>query len=208
LSYGDILVDSANYQQLVSLPDDVAAIISVKKNEDVSHGGAVFFNDRFELTDLREKPKPGEPTSPWYNAGVYAFRPNIFEYTSRLKPSPRGEYELTDAIRELGERIAIDDFGTGFSSLGYLAKLPVDTLKIDRSFVSEMTASQGGLALVSTIINLAHSLKLNVVAEGVETEEQTRLLRLLNCDEMQGFLFSKPVPVEVFETRFLGGPCG
>ena len=101
LSYGDILVDSTNYQQLISLPDDVAAIISVKKNEDVSHGGAVFFNQKFELTDLREKPKPGEPTSPWYNAGVYAFRPNIFEYTSRLKPSPRGEYELTDAIREL-----------------------------------------------------------------------------------------------------------
>jgi diguanylate cyclase (GGDEF)-like protein len=109
------------------------------------------------------------------------------------------------AIRELGVRIAIDDFGTGFSSLGYLAKLPVDTLKIDRSFVSEMTASQGGLALVSTIINLAHSLKLNVVAEGVETEEQSRLLRLLNCDQMQGFLFSKPVPVDVFEARFLEG---
>ena len=101
LSYGDILVDSANYQRLVSLPDDVAAIVSVKKNEDVSQGGAVFFNEKFELTDLREKPKPGEPTSPWYNAGVYAFRPNIFEYTARLQPSPRGEYELTDAIREL-----------------------------------------------------------------------------------------------------------
>ncbi|HUG98099.1 MAG TPA: EAL domain-containing protein, partial [Gammaproteobacteria bacterium] len=98
------------------------------------------------------------------------------------------------AIRALGVTIAIDDFGTGFSSLSYLAKLPVDTLKIDRSFVTDMTAGPEGLALVSTIINLAHSLKLKVVAEGVETEEQSRLLRLLNCDEMQGYLFSKPVP--------------
>jgi len=103
LSYGDIMVDPANYHQLVSLPDDVAAIVSVKHNEDVSKGGAVFVNEKFELTDLREKPKPGEPTSPWYNAGIYAFRPNIFEYTARLQPSPRGEYELTDAIRELAQ---------------------------------------------------------------------------------------------------------
>ena len=86
------------------------------------------------------------------------------------------------AIRALGVRIAIDDFGTGFSSLGYLSRLPVDILKIDRSFVMDMTASQAGLALVSTIITLAHSLKLVVVAEGVETEEQSRLLRLMNCD--------------------------
>src|SRR5580765_5486638 len=107
------------------------------------------------------------------------------------------------AIRALGVTIAIDDFGTGFSSLSYLAKLPVDTLKIDRSFVIDMTASAEGLALVSTIINLAHSLKLKVVAEGVETEEQSRLLRLLNCDDMQGFLFSKPVPGEIFETKYL-----
>ena len=108
-----------------------------------------------------------------------------------------------EAIRAMGVRIAIDDFGTGFSSLSYLAKLPVDTLKIDRSFVIDMTAAQEGLALVSTIISLAHSLKLNVVAEGVETEEQSRLLRLLACDEMQGYLFSKPVPGEIFETTFL-----
>jgi diguanylate cyclase (GGDEF)-like protein/PAS domain S-box-containing protein len=110
------------------------------------------------------------------------------------------------AIRALGVTIAIDDFGTGFSSLSYLAKLPVNTLKIDRSFVIDMTAGPEGLALVSTIINLAHSLKLKVVAEGVETEEQSRLLHLVNCDEIQGFLFSKPVPAEIFETKFLAVP--
>jgi dTDP-glucose pyrophosphorylase len=101
LSYGDILVDAANYATLVSPPDDVEAIISVKRNEDVSKGGAVFVNDRFEMTDLREKPQPGEPTSPWYNAGIYAFRASIFDFTSKLQRSPRGEFELTDAIRDL-----------------------------------------------------------------------------------------------------------
>jgi EAL domain-containing protein (putative c-di-GMP-specific phosphodiesterase class I) len=110
------------------------------------------------------------------------------------------------AIRAMGVTIAIDDFGTGFSSLSYLSKLPVDTLKIDRSFVIDMTAGPEGLSLVSTIITLAHALKLKVVAEGVETEEQQRLLRLVNCDEMQGYLFSKPVPVEIFEAKFLAPP--
>ena len=107
------------------------------------------------------------------------------------------------AIRAMGVRIAVDDFGTGFSSLSYLSKLPLDTLKIDRSFIVDMTSGSEGLALVSTVINLAHSLKLNVVAEGVETEEQSRLLRLLSCDEMQGNLFSKPMPRELFETEYL-----
>jgi len=86
--------------------------------------------------------------------------------------------------------------------------LPVDSLKIDRSFVIDMTVTPQGLALVSTIINLAHALKLKVVAEGVETEEQARLLRLLNCDEMQGYLFSKPIPSQEFERLFLIQPAG
>ncbi|HTD28381.1 MAG TPA: EAL domain-containing protein, partial [Xanthomonadaceae bacterium] len=108
-----------------------------------------------------------------------------------------------NVIRALGVSIAIDDFGTGFSSLGYLAKLPVDTLKIDRSFVIGMTESAQGLSLVSTIIGLAHSMNLKVVGEGVETEEQARQLRVLQCDQMQGYLFSKPVPAEIFEAKFL-----
>ena len=106
------------------------------------------------------------------------------------------------SIRAMGITFAIDDFGTGFSSLSYLAKLPVDTLKIDRAFVIEMDTPEGQ-ALVSTIINLAHALNLRVVAEGVETEQQMRQLLSLNCDEMQGFLFSKPVPADIFEARFL-----
>jgi UDP-N-acetylglucosamine diphosphorylase / glucose-1-phosphate thymidylyltransferase / UDP-N-acetylgalactosamine diphosphorylase / glucosamine-1-phosphate N-acetyltransferase / galactosamine-1-phosphate N-acetyltransferase len=101
LSYGDILISPQNYKRLVDLPDDCEAIITVTRSEDVSKGGAVFVNKLMELVDLREKPMPGEPTSPWYNAGLYAFRPGIFEFISKLKPSSRGEYELTDAIRDL-----------------------------------------------------------------------------------------------------------
>jgi dTDP-glucose pyrophosphorylase len=101
LSYGDILISPINYKRVVDLPDDCEAIITVTRGEDVSKGGAVFVSEQMELVDLREKPKPGEPTSPWYNAGLYAFRPSIFEFIARVRPSPRGEYELTDAIRDL-----------------------------------------------------------------------------------------------------------
>ncbi|HEX4631326.1 MAG TPA: sugar phosphate nucleotidyltransferase [Chthoniobacterales bacterium] len=101
LSYGDILVAAQNYKRISHALVDSEAVISVKRSDDVSQGGAVFVNSRFELVDLREKPKPGEPTSPWYNTGIYAFRPSIFEFIEKLEPSPRGEYELTDAVRNL-----------------------------------------------------------------------------------------------------------
>lgn len=103
LSYGDILIAPENYRRLAAL-GSAEALVSVKHNPgEIAQGGAVFVNERFELTDLREKPKPGEPTSPWYNAGVYTFRPSIFTFTARLEKSPRGEYELTDAIRALAQ---------------------------------------------------------------------------------------------------------
>ena len=98
------------------------------------------------------------------------------------------------AVRDMGLDIAIDDFGTGYSSLGYLSKLPVHSLKIDRSFIIAMGDDPDTMTLVSTIISLAHSLRLKVCAEGVETEEQAKFLRLLRCDEMQGYLISRPVP--------------
>jgi diguanylate cyclase (GGDEF)-like protein/PAS domain S-box-containing protein len=106
-------------------------------------------------------------------------------------------------VRERGITIAIDDFGTGYSSLSYLAKLPIDTLKIDRSFILDLAGGAAGVSLVSTIINLAHSLELNVVAEGVETAEQMRVLAQLTCDEVQGYWFSKPLPAAAFEEKFL-----
>jgi diguanylate cyclase (GGDEF)-like protein/PAS domain S-box-containing protein len=104
--------------------------------------------------------------------------------------------EKLHALRRLGINIAIDDFGTGYSSLGYLAKLPVQVLKVDRSFIAAMQDDPNAMTLVSTIISLSHSLRLKVIAEGVETEEQARILRLLRCDAMQGFLISEPLPME------------
>jgi UDP-N-acetylglucosamine diphosphorylase / glucose-1-phosphate thymidylyltransferase / UDP-N-acetylgalactosamine diphosphorylase / glucosamine-1-phosphate N-acetyltransferase / galactosamine-1-phosphate N-acetyltransferase len=103
LSYGDILVDLANYKRVVDLPDEVEAIVTVTRGEDVSKGGAVFLNEQMDLVDIREKSPSNERTTQWYNAGLYAFRASIFEFTAKLKPSPRGEYELTDAIRSLAQ---------------------------------------------------------------------------------------------------------
>lgn len=103
LSYGDILIQPSNYGRLVDL-GDAEAFVSVKHNPgEIAKGGAIFVDDQFTVTDVREKPGPGEPTSPWYNAGVYTFRPSIFDYTAKLEKSPRGEYELTDAIRALAQ---------------------------------------------------------------------------------------------------------
>ena len=102
--------------------------------------------------------------------------------------------EKLTSVHALGVNIAIDDFGTGYSSLGYLAKLPVQSLKIDRSFIIAMVEDPDTMTLVSTIISLAHSLRLKVVAEGVDSEDQAKHLRLLQCDEMQGYLISRPLP--------------
>ncbi|HEY0843997.1 MAG TPA: EAL domain-containing protein [Noviherbaspirillum sp.] len=98
------------------------------------------------------------------------------------------------AAKDMGMKIAIDDFGTGYSSLSYLTRLPVDLLKIDRSFVIDMNQSPSGLAIVSSVISLAHSLQLGVIAEGVDDGEQAKLLKLLRCDQLQGFYCSVPVP--------------
>jgi len=103
-------------------------------------------------------------------------------------------------LREMGMQLALDDFGTGYSSLAYLSKLPVDSLKIDRGFVRGMTEKADDTSIVSAIISLAQALRLKVIAEGVETEQQAQLLRLLRCDQAQGYLFSPPVPAEKLET--------
>lgn len=99
-------------------------------------------------------------------------------------------------LKALGVRISIDDFGTGYSSLAYLKLFPVDKLKIDMMFIREMTTNESDASITSTIIHLAHSLKLKVVAEGVETQEQLDFLRQRGCDEYQGYLFSKPLPAD------------
>lgn len=99
-------------------------------------------------------------------------------------------------IREMGIRISIDDFGTGYSSLGYLKRFPIDSLKIDQSFIRDMITNREDAAIATAIISLAHNLNMKVIAEGIETEEQALFLRSQRCNAMQGYLFSPPVPVK------------
>ncbi|KJU86685.1 PAS/PAC sensor-containing diguanylate cyclase/phosphodiesterase [Candidatus Magnetobacterium bavaricum] len=101
-------------------------------------------------------------------------------------------------IKNMGIHIAIDDFGMGYSSLSYLKRFPIDRLKIDRSFVNDINTDPDDAAIATAIIAMAHSLKLKVTAEGVETTEQLEFLRRLNCDEAQGYLFSRPLVPEKF----------
>ncbi len=117
--------------------------------------------------------------------------------TSLMENAQKTAAVLTD-IRRLGVRVSIDDFGTGYSSMSYLKTLPIDNLKLDQTFVKGATSDPDDAALVMAIVTLAHNLRLKVIAEGVETDEQLAFLRLLRCDEGQGYLFGKPVSAKAF----------
>jgi EAL domain-containing protein (putative c-di-GMP-specific phosphodiesterase class I) len=106
-------------------------------------------------------------------------------------------------LGKLGTHLAVDDFGTGYSSLAYLKQLPIDTLKIDRTFVRDIETDSDDAAIIAAIIAMAHGLDVRVTAEGVETKGQMESLRRLGCDQVQGYLLSKPLPVEEFAAQFL-----
>ena len=106
------------------------------------------------------------------------------------------------AIRQLGIRLSIDDFGTGYSSLAYLKELPVNEVKLDRSFIMRLAEDHKDRVLVATVLALAEVMDFSVIAEGVETEEQLQVLRDLGCDHFQGFLRSRPLPVRELEQHF------
>jgi diguanylate cyclase (GGDEF)-like protein len=121
-----------------------------------------------------------------------------------IMENPESAAILLGQIRDLGVKVAIDDFGTGYSSLSYLKRLPIDTIKLDRSFVMGATSDPDDAALVMAIVTLAHNLRLKVIAEGVESDDQVAFLRLLSCDEAQGYLFGRPMPPEAFEASMRG----
>jgi EAL domain-containing protein (putative c-di-GMP-specific phosphodiesterase class I) len=115
--------------------------------------------------------------------------------TAFIQQAANAAQVLTE-LRDLGFRISLDDFGTGYSSLSYLHEFPVNTIKIDRSFVVSMTESNHGREIIRTILLLAQGLNFDVIAEGIETEEQHRLLQAMGCGMGQGYLFARPAPPE------------
>jgi EAL domain-containing protein (putative c-di-GMP-specific phosphodiesterase class I) len=112
--------------------------------------------------------------------------------------NPEMAVATLDALDRMGVRLSIDDFGTGYSSLSYLKRFPIDTLKIDRTFVRDVPDDSGDMKIIAAIITLAHGLDIRVVAEGVESAAQLSFMHELHCDAMQGYLFSKPLPAAAF----------
>ena len=121
---------------------------------------------------------------------------------SSLVPSGKDIVQKIIALQQMGIRFSVDDFGTGYSSLNYLKTLPLNTLKIDRSFVNDIQDGSEDVVLVDTIISLANNLGLGVIAEGVETKQELRYLETKGCTIFQGFYFSKPVPAATFTEMF------
>jgi PAS domain S-box-containing protein len=146
---------------------------------------------QFRQADLHERIKR--------IVGSAGVEPGLIELEiteSQLMQDPDQAIRVMHALCDAGMRIAIDDFGTGYSSLAYLTRFPVGSLKIDRSFVKDMLSDTGDGTIVRTIIEMAHSLGFTVIAEGVETEEQAAFLRLLRCEQAQGYLFARPMSAE------------
>ncbi|WP_223067859.1 putative bifunctional diguanylate cyclase/phosphodiesterase [Paenibacillus caui] len=125
------------------------------------------------------------------------------EITESMTIDKKSAFEQLQGLKQLGIFISIDDFGTGYSSLHYLKNLPIDRIKIDRSFLQEVVADGSDAAIISTIAAMAHHLKLKVTAEGVENTDQLEFLKLQNCHEGQGYLFSRPVPAKELKRDFL-----
>jgi len=155
-------------------------------------------NRQFEQCDLAER-----ITSIIQENGVNPQQVELEITESTLMRNPEGAIDTLATLKQAGIKVSVDDFGTGYSSLTYLRRLPLDALKVDRSFVSNIVQSTEDATITSTIVAMAHTLRLKVVAEGVETEEQLRYLAALGCDEVQGFLFARPLSSEDF-VRYLG----
>jgi EAL domain-containing protein (putative c-di-GMP-specific phosphodiesterase class I) len=149
-------------------------------------------------THLRERGLPGLVDEALKRHGIPAKLLEVEVTESILLSDPELSVLIAKQLATMGVQMSIDDFGTGYSSMSYLKRLPISSLKIDRSFVRDLVSDPDDAAIVAAITALAHSLKLKVVAEGVETEEQLAMLRSLACDEYQGFLTSKALDEREF----------
>jgi EAL domain-containing protein (putative c-di-GMP-specific phosphodiesterase class I) len=136
-----------------------------------------------------------------YQSGI---QPELIELeiTESMTMDIERSLEILNKLKQLGVKISVDDFGTGYSSLNYLRRLPIDRVKIDQSFIRDMTIDTNSKALVSTIITMAQNLQLSVTAEGVEKIDQVHYLQQHRCDEIQGYYFSKPLPADEFKSKF------
>ncbi|HMC13022.1 MAG TPA: EAL domain-containing protein, partial [Gallionellaceae bacterium] len=138
----------------------------------------------------------------------YAINPKLLKLElteSMLLEDVEGTIATMNSLRETGIRFSLDDFGTGYSSLQYLKRLPLDQLKIDQSFIRDLAVDSSDKTIVRTIIAMAQNLNLDVIAEGVETEDQRQFILDSGCIHYQGYLFGKPVPIEQFEALLKRG---
>jgi EAL domain-containing protein (putative c-di-GMP-specific phosphodiesterase class I) len=117
---------------------------------------------------------------------------------SALMSDPEESVAILRRLSEMGVLVSVDDFGTGYSSMSYLQRFPIDKLKIDRTFINDVTSSNDDASIVSAIVSLGHTLNLKVIAEGVETPEQLEFLQMLGCDQYQGYHYSRPMPAAEF----------
>jgi diguanylate cyclase (GGDEF)-like protein len=176
------------------------------RNWRLTHGGPLRIAVNVSAIQLRQRDFVDTVKRSIDGLGIAAAHLDLELTESMIMEDIEENVQKLQAVRDMGVNVAVDDFGTGYSSLAYLAKLPVNALKIDRTFVDTMAHNPHSMTLVSTIISLAHALDLKVIAEGVESEEQAKLLRLLKCDELQGYLISKPLaPGEIQDFLMNGG---
>jgi diguanylate cyclase (GGDEF)-like protein/PAS domain S-box-containing protein len=170
--------------------------LAESRNWRLTHGGPLRIAVNMSPIQLKQRNVVDTVRQALDGLGIAAGQLDLEITESLIMDNVEENVKKLAEIRLMGVNISVDDFGTGYSSLAYLAKLPVNALKIDRSFIATMTRDAQSMTLVSTIISLAHALDLKVIAEGVETEDQAKFLYLLKCDEMQGFLFGRPLPAE------------
>jgi EAL domain-containing protein (putative c-di-GMP-specific phosphodiesterase class I) len=157
------------------------------------------------MWNLDAQELPDQISSLLQNTGISADRLELEITESAIMGDPQRTIRTLSLIRDLGVRFAIDDFGTGYSSLAYLKKLPVSSIKIDKSFVKNMEHDRDNAIIVRSIIDLGHNLGLKVVAEGVETQEAQDMLRAFDCDEVQGYYHSRPIPADAV-LKYLNKP--